>query len=60
MTLLEKCRAEHPELDEEKIVTWMCPCDLGYERLPDGCEQMAVDGAEACVRCWNREAGDGL
>ena len=55
MTLLEKARREHPELDEEKLVTWMCPCDLGYESLPDGCEQMAVDGAEACVRCWNRE-----
>ena len=55
MTLLEKAKQEHPELDEEKLITWMCPCDLGYERLPDGCEQ---EGAvqEICRECWNRQA----
>lgn len=61
MTLLEKAMQEHAGLNEDKIVTWMCPCDFGYEKLDDGCEQMAVDGAEACVRCWNREVrGDGI
>ena len=55
MTLLEKARREHPGLDEEKFVTWMCPCDLGYEKLDDGCEQ---EGAvqEICRECWNRQA----
>lgn len=55
MTLLEKARQEHPELDEGKLVTWMCPCDLGYESLSDGCEQ---EGAvqEICRECWNRQA----
>ena len=54
MTFLEKARREHPELDEEKLVTWMCPCDLGYEDMADGCEQ---EGAvqEICRECWNRE-----
>ena len=55
MTLLEKAKQEHPELDEDKLVTWMCPCDLGYESMPDGCNQMAASGIEACRVCWNRE-----
>jgi hypothetical protein len=55
VTLLEKCRAEHPELDEEKIITWMCPCDFGYEKLDDGCNSMAASGLEVCRLCWNRE-----
>ena len=55
MTLLEKAKQEHPELDEEKLVTWMCPCDLGYERLPDGCGQVGPV-QEICRECWNRPA----
>ena len=54
MTLLEKAKQEHPELDEEKLVTWMCPCDLGYESLPDGCGQVGAV-QEICRECWNRE-----
>lgn len=57
MTYLEKAMKEHAGLNEGKIVTWMCPCDFGYERLPDGCHQMAASGVEACRECWNREAG---
>lgn len=52
MTLLEKAMAEHPGLNEKKIVTWMCPCDFGYGKLEDGCCNTA------CRECWNREAGD--
>lgn len=61
MTLLEKAKQEHPGLDEGKIVTWMCPCDLGYESLPDGCGQVGAV-QEICRECWNRQAdaaGDG-
>ena len=54
MTLLEKAMQEHPELGEDKIISWMCPCDMGYERLPDGCEQEG-DVPESCWECWNRE-----
>lgn len=55
MTLLEKAMQEHPGLDEGNIVTWMCPCDFGYEDMADGCEQ---EGAvqEICRECWNRPA----
>ncbi len=55
MTLLEKCMEEHPGLNKENIVTWMCPCDFGYEDTADGCEQ---EGAvqEICRECWNRPA----
>lgn len=56
MTLLEKAKQEHPELDEEKLVTWMCPCDLGYESLPDGCERQPANGQNTCWECWNRPA----
>ena len=55
MTLLEKAKQEHPELDEGKLVTWMCPCDLGYESLPDGCGQVGPV-QEICRECWNRQA----
>ena len=58
MTLLEKAMAEHSGLNEEKIVTWMCPCDFGYEKLDDGCGQVGAD-QEICRECWNREAPDG-
>lgn len=62
MTLLEKAMAEHTGLDEDKIISFLCPCDLGYEKLDDGCNQMAASGTEACRVCWNRkavrEAGD--
>ena len=54
MTLLEKAMAEHPGLNEEKIVTWMCPCDFGYEKLDDGCGQVGAV-QEICRECWNRE-----
>lgn len=54
MTFLEKAMAEHPGLNEEKIVTWMCPCDFGYEKLDDGCEQEGA-AQEICRECWNRE-----
>ena len=57
MTFLEKAMAEHSGLNEEKIVTWMCPCDFGYEKLDDGCGQVGAD-QEICRECWNREAGD--
>lgn len=56
MTLLEKAMAEHTGLDEDKIISFMCPCDLGYEKLDDGCNQMAASGTEACRVCWNRQA----
>lgn len=56
MTLLEKARQEHPELDEEKLVTWMCPCDLGYEKLDDGCERQPANRQYTCWECWNRQA----
>ena len=56
MTLLEKAMAEHTGLDEGKIISFLCPCDLGYEKLDDGCNQMAASGTEACRVCWNRQA----
>ena len=55
MTLLEKCKAEHPGLDEGNIVTWMCPCDFGYEKLNNGCEQEG-EVQKLCRACWNRPA----
>lgn len=55
MTLLEKCMAEHPGLNEENIVTWMCPCDFGYEDMADGCEQEG-EVQKLCRDCWNRPA----
>ena len=57
MTFLEKAMAEHPGLDEGKIVTWMCPCDFGYEKMEDGCNAAAGDDDEkkTCWECWNRE-----
>lgn len=61
MTYLEKAMKEHAGLNEGKIVTWMCPCDFGYEKLDDGCNSMAASGIEACRVCWNREVrGDGV
>lgn len=57
MTFLEKAMAEHTGLDENRIISWMCPCDLGYEILPSGCEQEGA-AQEMCRKCWNREAGD--
>lgn len=60
MTLLEKAMAEHPGLNKGKIVTWMCPCDFGYEKLDDGCNAAAGDDEKkTCWECWNREAPDG-
>lgn len=59
MTLLEKAMQEHPTLDEDRIISFLCPVDLGYE---DGVcvENLAeADEQEACRRCWNREATDG-
>ncbi len=56
MTLLEKAMQEHPTLDEDRIISFLCPCDFGYEKLDDGCNQMAASGTEACRVCWNREA----
>ncbi len=57
MTLLEKAKQEHPELDEGKIVTWMCPCDFGYEKMEDGCNAAAGDyEKKTCWECWNRKA----
>ena len=56
MTLLEKAKQEHPELDEEKLVTWMCPCDFGYEKMEDGCNAAAGDDEKkTCWECWNRQ-----
>lgn len=55
MTFLEKAMQEHQGLNEEKIVTWMCPCDFGYEDMADGCEQEG-DVQEICRECWNRPA----
>lgn len=57
MTLLEKAMQEHPGLDEDRIISFLCPCDLGYESMPDGCEQVGAVH-EVCRVCWNREAGD--
>ena len=55
MTLLEKAMQEHPTLDEDGIISFLCPCDFGYETLDDGCNPSGEDVAEVCGRCWNRE-----
>lgn len=55
MTLLEKAMREHPGLEADKLVTWMCPTDLGYEDLPDGCGKVGPV-QEICRECWNRQA----
>ena len=59
MTLLEKCREEHPGLDEGDIISFLCPCDFGYEKLNDGCDQPGGNVLETCKACWNREAKEG-
>lgn len=55
MTFLEKAKQEYPGLDEGKIITWMCPCDFGYEKMEDGCNAAGADVKETCYSCWNRE-----
>jgi len=56
VTLLEKAMQEHAGLNERKIVTWMCPCDFGYEKMEDGCNAAAGDDEKkTCWECWNRE-----
>ena len=59
MTFLEKAMAEHPGLDEGDIISFMCPCDFGYEKLNDGCAQPGGNVMKKCKACWNREAPDG-
>ena len=57
MTFLEKAMQEHAGLNEGKIVTWMCPCDFGYEKMEDGCNAAAGDDEKkTCWECWNRQA----
>lgn len=56
MTLLEKAMQEHPTLDEDRIVSFLCPCDFGYEKLDNGCNPDGADVDEVCGKCWNRPA----
>ena len=61
MTYLEKARALHPEMDAERIITFLCPSDLGFEQTPDGCTAATACIERVCGECWNREAGaDGV
>ena len=58
MTLLEKALRENPQLDAERIVRYLCPCDLGYEQTPDGCTAATECIGKICGACWAREAED--
>ncbi len=55
MTLLEKCMAEHPGMREGKIVSMMCPSDLGYNNAPPLCQEHEEAECALCWDCWNRE-----
>ena len=59
MTLLEKAMAEHPGLREGKIVSMMCPADLGYSDATPLCREFEEAEHALCWDCWNREAPDG-
>ena len=61
MTFLEKARALHPEMEAERIITFLCPSDFGFEQTPDGCTAATACIERVCGECWNREAGaDGV
>ena len=56
MTFLEKALRENPQLDEQRITTYLCPSDLGYEQTPDGCTAATECIGKICGACWNRQA----
>ena len=56
MTLLEKAMQEHPEMREGKIVSMMCPSDLGYNDAPPLCQEHEEAEYVHCWDCWNRKA----
>ena len=56
MTLLEKAMQEHPGMREGKIVSMMCPSDLGYNDAPPLCQEHEEAEYVHCWDCWNRKA----
>ena len=53
MTLIEKLRKEHPELDIEKEVEDKCPSDFELMEDPEKDEEGLC--SMMCNECWDRE-----
>ena len=60
MTLLDRFKKDHPDLDTDEAVLQFCPEDFGYNRPNMGCDAMITPAGTwaACDACWNQEEAD--
>lgn len=60
MTLLDRFKKDHPDMNPDEAVFGYCPEDFGYNRPNTGCDAIMEPDGEwgGCESCWNQEEAD--
>ena len=57
MTLLDRFKKDHPDMNPDEAVSGYCPEDFGYNRPDIECYAIQTPDGEwaGCEACWNQE-----